>query len=119
MKHISNTKVLGIIAKKMIPAKSRIIVDATYANEHSHEAIKDLEPKNGSLRDKFELNCFECGEVEIKKLVCLSISRVNHSCIFNADHFYDEKFNVKILFILYFFDVIDVFYQILLKVSFL
>jgi len=53
-------------------------------------------PTNGTLTDKFALNSLSTGTG--RSVLCLRLSRVNHSCNPNATHFSDETFNVKILF---------------------
>ena len=55
-----------------------------------NKAIKDLEPKGGSLEDKFKLNCFG-------NQVGPRTSRVNHSCRPNAGISYDKIACVRIL----------------------
>jgi len=65
--------------------------------------ISDLEPKGGSLQDKFKLNelhnawpCRDNG----KSYVGLRIARVNHNCRPNAARIYDEVARVEILYAL-------------------
>ncbi len=54
-------KGLGVVAKRTIPAKYRIIVDCCrFGNDH--RAIKDLMPKNGSYQEKYDLNCIGRGD---------------------------------------------------------
>ena len=86
-------KGLGLIAKRMFPAKSRIMVDAVCPR--THPGVKDLQPINGTTREKFDLNCLG---TDNDLVLCLRIARANHSCDPNACHHYDETFNVKILF---------------------
>ena len=68
-----------------------------------YSGINDLEPKGGSLQDKFNLNewpsawpCRDNG----KSYVGLRISRVNHNCRPNAARIYDEVARVEILYAL-------------------
>jgi hypothetical protein len=54
-----------------------------------------LEPRSGSYDEKFFLNCLACGEFE--PVVSLRISRINHACLSNAAHFYEEQTKTKVL----------------------
>lgn len=54
-------------------------------------------PVNGTFKEKFDLNCVGLGDADSAAL-CLRISRANHDCNANADHWYDETFKVVILF---------------------
>jgi len=58
--------------------------------------VVDLEPKSGNLDDKFSLNRLGCGEFE--PVLSLRLSRVNHACISNASHYYEEKTKTKVVF---------------------
>ncbi len=62
--------------------------------------MMDLEPKNGSLDDKFRLNAFNgsSSREDGKHYVGVRLSRLNHSCHPNADHVYDDVACVAILF---------------------
>lgn len=91
-----NGKGLGLVAKRQLPAKYRIIVDGCRIRESDHPAIKDLMPANGTFEEKFVLNRLECDEE--KDAICLRISRANHDCNPNADHWYDASFSVKVLY---------------------
>ena len=62
--------------------------------------IKDLEPKDGSLRDKFKLNCIAGHPDRGDVFVGLRASRVNHSCRPNACYTYEETARVSILYAL-------------------
>jgi hypothetical protein len=55
----------------------------------------DLEPKDGSLDDKFHLNSVSCGEFD--SVVSLRMSRFNHACISNACHYYEENTKTKVV----------------------
>ena len=57
--------------------------------------VMDLEPKDGSLDDKFLLNALSCGQFD--SVVSLRVSRINHACISNACHYYEEKTKVKVV----------------------
>lgn len=73
----------------------RIIVDSCHYN-NDHAGIKELMPNNGSFKEKFDLNCI--GRGDEGGTLCLRISRANHDCNANADHWYDKTFKVVILF---------------------
>lgn len=88
-------KGLGLVATRFIPAKYRMLVDPCHT-ENDHAAIMDLMPINGSFQQKSDLN--EVGLGNGNSAICLRISRANHDCKANADHWYDETFNVVILF---------------------
>jgi len=91
-------KGLGIIAKRLIPSKFRIIVEAVYTDPKAHPAINDLMPENGTLQQKFELNRLTGDPSRGRDYVGLRISRVNHSCDPNAGHNYCETSRVEILY---------------------
>ena len=55
----------------------------------------DLEPKTGNLDDKFLLNYLSSGDFE--PVLSLRLSRVNHACIANASHYYEEKTKTKVI----------------------
>jgi len=76
-------KGLGIVAKKLIPAKYRIIVEGVHTDPLAHPAIKDLCPSYGSLKEKFATNMLAHDGVEA---IGLRISRANHDCYPNAGH---------------------------------
>lgn len=88
-------KGLGLIAKRLIPPKFRILVDAV--RPKTHPAIQDLMPTKGTIEEKYLLNALDC-DTEGDDVMCLRIARANHNCDANADHYYDETFKVKILF---------------------
>lgn len=46
--------------------------------------------------EKFDLNCI--GRGDESGTLCLRISRANHDCDANADHWYDKTFKVVVLF---------------------
>lgn len=88
-------KGLGLVAMRLLPAKYRIIVDGCHA-VNDHPAIKDLMPINGTYKEKCNLNCV--GRGDGRPALCLRISRANHDCNANADHWCDETFNAVVLF---------------------
>ena len=93
-------KGLGIVAKNLIPAKYRIIVEGVHTDPLAHPAIKYLCLSYGSLKEKFATNSISYDGVEE---IGLRISRTNHDCYPNADHTdaisYADKF-VRLLFCL-------------------
>jgi len=88
-------KGLGLVAKREIPAKFRIMVERLCPK--THPGIQDLMPLNGTIAEKIALNCLGLSD-EDESAVCLRLSRANHDCNNNANHFHDETFNVKVLF---------------------
>ena len=93
-------KGLGLIAKRLIPSKFRILVEAVYTDPKAHPAIQDLMPENGSLQQKFELNRLtgDPSRDSGRDYVGPRISRVNHSCDPNSGHNYCETSRVEILY---------------------
>jgi len=89
-------KGLGIVARRVIPTKYRIIVEPVYTSPSDHPAINDLEPANASLQEKFNLNYFSCDFD--KSYVALRICRVNHDCNPNAGLKYCSTSRVQILY---------------------
>lgn len=118
-------KGLGVVAKRLIPAMYRIIVETVYTDPLSHPGnmhiripqfkfimafiyrielgIMDLVPEGGSLEEKFNKNALaSSNELEAstgkKGYVALRISRVNHNCDSNAGRNYDDGASVEILY---------------------
>jgi len=93
-------KGLGIIAKKLLPAKYRIMADPVYTDPHDHPGILELAPEGASLEIKFETNAVQGDEFRDggKSYVGLCFSRANHDCHPNADYVYDETARVVVLF---------------------
>lgn len=91
-------KGLGIIAKRPLPKLFRIMVDGHCKNE-GHPGVKDLMPHDGSYQDKLLLNSIGLGDGDDGDgALCLRISRANHDCKPNADHWYDKTFKAVVLF---------------------
>ena len=90
-------KGLGIVAKRMIPAGYRIIVEPEFNDPEGHPGIKDLMPENGTLMEKFEMNAFKA-VVPGGEAVSLRISRVNHDCNPNATVCYCTNSRVHTLY---------------------
>jgi len=90
-------KGLGIIAKRFIPAKFRIIVEPPRHSDHP--GFKDL--IGGTLQEKLLLNQYgrdyDEGPVADGTL-CLRTSRLNHDCDPNSSHQFDPTYDVRILF---------------------
>jgi hypothetical protein len=87
-------KGLGLIAKRKIPSLFRILVEGP--RNVDFPAVHDLMPHGGSLQDKRKLNQLSNGDGTSS--LCLRISRANHDCGGNANHFWDPTYHVKILF---------------------
>ena len=85
-------KGLGIVAKKLIPAGYRILVEPLLKDPAAHKAIKDLMPKLGSLQFKYTFNMVGCNDEGAPRGVSLRVSRLNHSCTPNAlNYLWTEK----------------------------
>jgi len=117
-------KLLGIRAKKLIPAGMKIIVEPSSSSPNGHSGnnfpffhksslsncyildifvkagIKDLEPVGETLEKKFTSYYFFGPNMGRPLKVALRISRVNHACRPNAATNYDETALVAILFAL-------------------
>lgn len=91
-------KGFGVVAKRLIPAKYRIIVEGVHTNPWAHPAIKDLCPSYGSMEEKFETNKFTHNGIGV---IGLRISRVNHDCNPNAGHIDAISYADKSVEILY------------------
>ena len=87
-------KGLGLIAKRLIPAKFQIMVDAIRSEKHPR--VQDLMPLNGSTKDKVAFNGL--ADRFGNTVLCLRIALANHDCHANADHNHDEGTRVKVLF---------------------
>jgi len=92
-------KGLGIVALQYIPAAYRIIVEGGV--EKTHPRVVELLPHNGSLLDaKYDLNRVGCGiddeDHDELSILCLQISRMNHSFAINASHYYDSSVKVRL-----------------------
>lgn len=90
-------KGLGLVAKRDLPRGFRILVDGALTSETQHVGLQDLEPRGGSLREKWKLNALDCGDAGPSSVVCLRLSRANHACHNNADHWFDQTHAVKVL----------------------
>ena len=100
-------KGLGIVAKRMIRAGYRIIVEPVFTDPAGHPAIHDLMPEHGSLMEKLDLNSTlpdihgqnpVVNGFPLKTLaISLRISRANHDCDPNAASFYYNMSRVMIL----------------------
>lgn len=88
-------KGLGLVAKRLIPSLSRIIVDGLRSIDDP--VVATLQPSGGTIIEKYELNSLGGGKDGVSYL-CGRIARANHDCNPNAAHYLDETFNVKILF---------------------
>eukprot|EP00798_Chlamydomonas_sp_ICE-L_P013516 gene13516-19381_t len=70
------------------------MVERGLSSPTDHPAVKDLEPLQGTLKEKWNLNMLGTEETAV---LCVRMSRVNHSCTPNATHWMDEVNGVKIL----------------------
>jgi len=87
----------GIFAKRFIPAKFRIMVDA--CRQRDHPAINDLPPIGAALDQKILMSSLgRHGKGPRFALICLRIARLGHDCDPNSDHFYDSVHHVKVAY---------------------
>ena len=86
-------KGLGVVAKKFIASRSRILVDKP--RTITFRAVRDLEPLEGPLYRKERLNSF--GVSESESLLCLRVARINHDCRPNASQVFDADMGVMIV----------------------
>ncbi len=56
----------------------------------------DLEPRNGTLDEKVKLNRLGCGP-DYADVIALRVSRLNHACMPNAIHIWEETTNTKVV----------------------
>jgi len=87
-------KGLGIVALRDIPKAYPIVVETGV--DKTHPRVAELTPLNGSLEMKFHSNKYSCvgRDGVAEEVLCLRMSRVNHSCVPNADNFYDKSVKV-------------------------
>ena len=96
-------KGLGVFAMRNIPIGFKICVDRAwsqaevYASEQLSGTLSSLEPQNGSLKEKFDLNAMSCPDLDNDSVVCMTMSRVNHSCDPNSEHMYVNTYKVQVL----------------------
>lgn len=89
-------KGLGIIAKRRIPARYRILIEGVLPSATSHPGIANLAPINAPLEKKFLLNSVAPPNSPL--VVGLRYSRVNHSCSPNAALCHCSSTNAFILY---------------------
>ena len=90
------SKGLGLRALSFIPCLSRIMVDGLRAMDDP--VLQSLEPKEGTLSQKIELNSLGGDTTDDYSYVCARISRANHNCNPNAAHYLDKTFKAKVLY---------------------
>ena len=78
-------KGFGIVAKRMIPKKSRIMVDV--ARPPIFPPVRDLEPLHGTVLEKERLNAFRFHE---ESFLFVRAARMNHSCNSNACQVFED-----------------------------
>lgn len=97
---ISPEKGLGIVALRKLPKGFRIMVEKGLTLPLRHEShernVMALEPKGASLQGKCQFNQLSCGDKQ-PSVLCLRLSRINHSCDPNSAHWYDTTYDVKVL----------------------
>ena len=91
---------MGIVARRRIPTKYRIIVEAVYTSPLGHPPIEDLMPVGGTMLDKFNLNqtTGDPSRDSGRPQLGLRISRLNHDCDPNAGYNYCDASRVQILY---------------------
>ena len=70
-------------------------------SEAEKKAILDLCPSEADLLTKFSTNSMSCGEEDelgIDSGLFVTMSRLNHSCISNTNHWYEPYLKSKVLF---------------------
>lgn len=89
VRKISKEKGLGIVALRDMQVGFMIMAERVYTDPTEHPMIAELEPKDGSLKEKFDRNKVECIDAYGGSYtgVSLRLSRINHSCDSNAYHF--------------------------------
>lgn len=98
VRFISKNKGLGIVALRDLPPGFKIIVEKALTQEEARgkKAVMDLMPHGASLQEKWDLNCFDTNSAF--QVLCVKISRVNHSCNANSCHYYHNSTGVKVLY---------------------
>lgn len=93
-------KGMGLVAKRFIPSKYKIIIEGIHYSAKSHPGIAQLSPVKGTLRQKFENNELggDARNHNGNNYVALRIARVNHSCVPNAAHIYCDTTKCEILY---------------------
>ena len=96
-----------MFALREIPAGFKICVDRAWTREEVNSSepllgiLSSLEPRKGSLEEKFDLNAMGCDKNDDStvpdRVVCMTMSRVNHSCNPNSEHAYVHGCKVKVL----------------------
>ena len=91
-------KGLGIFALRDIPPLSRIIVEKAFTLEEAENIprLADLYPKNGTTKEKFDMNSYINDDSEIR--VGFRFSRLNHSCNANASRNDVEETDVVVIY---------------------
>jgi hypothetical protein len=100
----SANKGLGVFALRGFEKGAKImaerpLVRTEYLKPSEQSAILNLMPQNcNELKAKFELNAIGIGgKVASSSHVFVTMSRINHHCIGNSDHYYIVQHGVKIL----------------------
>ena len=94
-------KGLGVVARREIKSRSRIMVDRP--RHILFPAVLDLEPSTGTLVEKQQLNSFTLPSVtdmdskQTDSLLCLRVARINHSCQPNSSQVFDSDMGVMIV----------------------
>ena len=98
-------KGLGVFALRSFHRNDKIMAErpvllfpsAKEVPEQAKEAVSALLPLNGSLSQKVARNGMACDDASITNGLFVTMSRVNHDCYGNTDHYYSERLKVKIL----------------------
>jgi hypothetical protein len=109
MDNVNNKKGLGTFALRSFKPNEKIMVERAIVESsnildkscHSIEtinAINKLMPNDetSTMLDKYKMNAIGCGDNEPSGLF-ITMSRVNHDCIGNSEHYYSNHVGVKIL----------------------
>lgn len=91
VRKISPEKGMGVVALRKFRDGERVMIERGLTHEQVvaglHPAMKDLEPKDGSLDDKFSLNAVGVPDGGEDRLG-VRVSRCNHGCNYNVQYWW-------------------------------
>lgn len=89
VQQISEEKGKGLIALRNLPKGYKIMAERAVTLdkiEEFKEQIAQLAPKHATLEAKWQLNAMRKSPTSLDGILCLRMSRANHSCAENAEH---------------------------------
>lgn len=106
VKYISEEKGYGVVALRDFAPNERIMVERVFRMSEVDaqprpmvEAINALDPRPGTVEDKFLLNAMQAStRAWCEGVLSVRMARANHSCGANAYHYYEEAQRVRLLF---------------------